>query len=128
MELLIVQIQATNASSFQFHAHWPLGIVEGEADDLISALLEFQSKVDADSFRAAELIGKEAHCNYWHFRHMSIRYQPSGGATCHTTLAGLPDTTASSGTLIFTTDPIATTAPRPMVTPFIIVEPLAIHA
>jgi len=55
-------------------------------------------------------------------------YHPSGGATCQTTLAGLPETTVRSGTLIFTTERAATMAPRPMVTPFMIIESLPIQA
>jgi hypothetical protein len=55
-------------------------------------------------------------------------HQPAGGGTCHTTFAGLPDTTVSSGTSNFTTDPMATTAPRPIVTPFMMMEWLAIQA
>ncbi len=55
-------------------------------------------------------------------------YHPSGGATCQTTLAGLPETTVRSATFIFTTERAATTAPRPTVTPFMIIEPLPIQA
>jgi hypothetical protein len=56
VELLVVQIQAAYPGSLQFHAHWAVGIVEGEADYLISAPFEFQSEVDTDSFRSTELI------------------------------------------------------------------------
>ena len=54
--------------------------------------------------------------------------QPGGGSRVLTGLAGLPATTVSSGTSAVTTAPVATTAPRPMVTFFSMTALLPIHA
>ena len=75
-ELLIVQIQAADTTTFQFRAHWSIGIVESEANYLISAAFEFQGEIDANSFGSAKLKGEKALCNYGNFG-LNLRFQVS---------------------------------------------------
>ena len=55
-------------------------------------------------------------------------YDANNGQRVLMILAGLPPTTALSGTSLVTTAPAATTALRPMVTPGQMMAPMHIHA